>query len=498
MQGLGQKMAKGAVWMLLFKLGDRSLGLISTIILARLLMPEDFGLVAMAMSIISVLELLSAFNFDVVIIQNPNAERQHYDTAWTFNVLVASASAVLLLLLAIPAAHFYHEPRLEIVMYCLAIGFLAQGFENIGVVAFRKELDFNKEFKFLFGKKLISFCVTVPLAFYLQNYWALVIGMVTGKLAGVALTYAVQSYRPRFSLQARHELFHFSKWLLFNNILSFLRYRVADFIIGRVSGTHSLGIFNVAFEISNLPTTEMIAPINRAVFPGYAKMAHDITVLRQGFINVIAVIALFAMPAGLGIAAIAELIVKVFLGDKWLDAIPVIQVLAFFGSVTALQTNLMSVFLAIKKPKKLSVLISLQLIILIPMLIISTIKFGMIGAAWSYLIAAIAILPVGYFMTFKEIQLKFSRFIGTVWRPILAAVIMHFTVKSGITFAAQSLHITSDILLLFSSILLGAISYIGIILVLWLLCSRPDGAEQYILDKAREIYQAKFKNKPAV
>ena len=106
--------------MVLFKLIERSLGIVSTVILVRLLIPEDFGLIAMAMSIIAALELMGAFGFDMALIQNQDADRDHYNTAWTFNVIFAASSAILLVAIAIPAANFYHEPRLEVVIYFLA------------------------------------------------------------------------------------------------------------------------------------------------------------------------------------------------------------------------------------------------------------------------------------------------------------------------------------------------------------------------------------------
>jgi O-antigen/teichoic acid export membrane protein len=215
-------MAHGAFWMVLFKLLERSIGLVSTVILVRLLLPADFGLVAMATSIIAVLELLGALNFDAALIQNPNAERRHYDTAFTFNVLFGSVCALLLLLLAWPAAGFYNEPRLTPVIAWLALSTWIGGFENIGVVAFRKNMRFDQEFKFLLAKKLIAFAVTVSLAFALRSYWALVVGMVTSRACGVVISYFSQAYRPRLTLSARHELLHFSRWLLLNNILFFL------------------------------------------------------------------------------------------------------------------------------------------------------------------------------------------------------------------------------------------------------------------------------------
>ena len=231
MNEINSKMARGAAWMVFFKLTERSIGLISTVVLARLLLPADFGLVAMAMSMVAVLELLGAFGFDMALIQRQDAQRHHYDTAWTFNVLFSVVSATVLVILAIPAAKFYNEPRLDNIMYFLALSSLLQGFENIGVVAFRKDMTFDKEFRYLLGKKLAAFLVTVPLAFLLRNYWALVIGILTGRSFAVLLSYYVHPYRPRFDLSGRHDLFHFSKWLFISNVFYFLRVRSADFII---------------------------------------------------------------------------------------------------------------------------------------------------------------------------------------------------------------------------------------------------------------------------
>src|SRR5262249_40582000 len=113
MQNINRSMAKGAAWMVFFKITDRSIGLLSTMILAKLLLPADFGLVAMATAIIAMMELLGSFSFDLALIQKQQAEPRHYDTAWTFNVLYAVGAACVLLLLAWPVAHIYGEPRLQ-------------------------------------------------------------------------------------------------------------------------------------------------------------------------------------------------------------------------------------------------------------------------------------------------------------------------------------------------------------------------------------------------
>ena len=491
MTNIGTKIAKGAIWMVLFKLTERSLGLISTLILVRLLIPEDFGLLAMAMSIIAALELLGAFGFDMALIQNQNADDNHYNTAWTFNVIFAVSSAVILVIIAIPAAIFYHEPRLEAVIYFLALGSFFKGFENIGVVAFRKELEFNKEFKFLLGKKLASFATTVPLAFILKSYWALVFGILAGNIFSVMLSYWVHEYRPRLCLIKARELFHFSKWLLFNNILTFLILHSADFIIGRIAGARQLGLYSISFEISNLPTTELIAPINRAVFPGYSRVASDLDALRKNFLNVIALITLFALPAGLGIAVTSEFIVKVALGEKWLDTIPLIQTLAFYGVITALQTNIVYIFLALGKPRIVTALSAMYAIILLPVLIWLCRDYGAIGAAWAYLGVAAAFLPVFFMLTFHRLKINILDFIKTVWRSVFAALSMFLIVKVLLPIMENISILVGDFRILFTdagllvaAVSIGVIAYVTLLIMLWLLSSKPEGAEWSVIEKA--------------
>ena len=207
--------------MVALRMADRALGLVSLLILARLLIPADFGLVAMAMSIVAMLELMSAFGFDVVLIQRQQETRDDFDTAWTFNLIFRLVTGVGLALLASSSATFYEEPRLEPMLYWLALAVAIPGFANIGTVTFRKSFQFHKEFTFRFGRNLISFVITVPLAFWLRNYWALVLGILAANTALVILSYVLHPYRPRLSLASARSLFDFSKWLILQNLLFF-------------------------------------------------------------------------------------------------------------------------------------------------------------------------------------------------------------------------------------------------------------------------------------
>lgn len=469
-------MASGAMWMALLRVSVRMLSLVSTVILARLLVPADFGLVAMATSIVAFLELATAFNFDIPLIQNRDADRRHFDTAWTLNLLFYSLLTLLLVALAGPAAAFYQESRLTDVIFVLAAGFFARGFENIGIVHFRRDMDFRRDFILMFSKKLIGFLVAIPLAFWLRSYWALVLGIVVSNVLGVAMTYAVHPFRPRFALSQAAEMLGFSKWLILNNAFSFLRVRSPDFIIGRISGSAALGLFNVAYDISTLPTTELVSPINRAVFPGYAKLANDLGLLRKSYLDVLGIVALLAFPASLGISAIADQIVALVLGERWMDAAPLIAVLALFGGVNAIQTNAGSVFNARGKPYLISVVATVNIVLLLALSLPLALAHGPMGVAVAYLCTFSLIAPVTFYFVAREIGLRAGDIIGVLWRPLLAGAgmfgILHVLGDYLATrWSAGSL---GSVLVLVPA---GALSYAALSVILWITAGKPESPD---------------------
>jgi lipopolysaccharide exporter len=487
LNGINKEIAKGAVWMVAFKFIDRGIGLASTVVLARLLAPADFGLIAIAMMLIAALQLLFAFNFDVHLIQNANAGRDQFDTVWTFNVLFGVFCGAILAALAHFVSLFYHEPRLEYVVYTLALGCVVGGFANIGPVIFRREMRFDRDFNFMLGKRLAPVLVTIPIAIWLRSYWALAIGQLTGTLAAVLLSYYVSDYRPRFSLKARSELFHSSKWLVVNNMLAFLNGRAAEFVIGKFAGVGGLGVYTIASEISTLPTTELVAPINRAAFPGYSRLAHDIDQLRGSFLSVISMIALFALPAGLGIVAVADLMVPAVLGWKWLAAIPLIQVLAVYGVLGALQTNIGYVYLAVGRPRLITLVAGVQFVILLALLFPATWTWGAIGAAWAFLVTAILMVPVNQVLITRQLRLSLKGYTARLWRPFVASLVMTLTLFALKRTLPLGQGTGAYVLALLLCVAVGAIVYSLTLYLLWRLASRPDGAERVCLERCEQL-----------
>ena len=480
-----RKMVSGAAWMVLFKLVERSLGLVSIMILARLLSPQDFGLIAMAMSFIVMAELLTAFGFDVALIQNQAATDRHYHTAWTCNVLFGLVIFLLMLAAAAPITTFYGEPALFWVVCCLALGPLIGGCENIGVVAFRKELRFRSEFAFQISRKLAGFVVVVPLAFWLRSYWALVAGMLASKLAGTVISYLAHPFRPRFSIAGAKSLFSFSKWLLVSNVLAFLKQRLTDFVIGRSQGAATLGVYNVAYELANLPTSELGAPINRALFPGFARIAHDPEQLRSAYVNAMGILALFALPAAAGIFTVAEYLVAVVLGPKWLAAIPLIQILAMFGAIELFHSSMSAVLIATGHPHAVARASTVFVLFLVTLLIVLVDRFGASGAAFAVVGASILSTPTFLRAIRVHTGIGPGAFVHAIIRPLIASAAMVAILRAAIPPYAPSMAVSEAAWLLFGAVALGAIVYAIALTLFWLAARRPQSVERAVFGQVR-------------
>ncbi len=476
--------------MLLARVAERGLGLVSLLILARVLVPADFGLIAMAMSVIAFVELASTFGFDLALIQREHLTREHYDTAWTLQIAFGLLSAALIVALAYPSAWFYDEPRIIPVMLVLAASRGVQSFENIGTVDFRRRMDFSREFRFSAWKKIVGFVITVALAVAFRTYWALIAGVLAGRVTGLILSYTMQPYRPRFSLAARDDLFSFSSWVFVVGLASFASQRSSHFVVGRLLGPAALGLYTVGSEIALLPSTDLIAPINRAVFPGFARMTSDPESMRSAFVDILGVIWILALPASLGVAALAEPLVLTLLGNKWQDAVVVVQVLALAGALHAATSNHYSAWLALGKTRVTALIEGLHFVVLLPLVVLLSRPLGLAGVAYAELAATMISVSVECLMISRALGLPRLAYLKGLWRPLIAATTMAIAVALLAAELAAGALAARPLLQLAATIPAGVLTYASILTMLWLLAGKPRGAESLLLERILEISRA--------
>lgn len=425
-----RKVASGAAWNSAAMVMDRVIAFISMLILARLLAPVDFGVVAMCMSVISLLELMLAFGFDVVLIQRQAAAtRDHYDTVWTIRFIFSLFVSAAIVAAAYPTSVFYREPAVVLPMCVLAAASLIRSCESIRIVDLRKDLEFAKDALYRLSQKLVGFAVTVPLAWYLESYWALIIGMASSTVAGVLLSYYLKPFIPRLTLRERRDVFGFSVWLFISNVALMTRNRISYFLLGR-SGADVLGFFQMSQELGNDLSTQIVSSINRAIFPGYAKVASDIAYFKSLYLRVISVAALFAMPIGLGLMTVAHLVVPLLLGEKWAPAIPPIQLFAINGILLAINSNAYYVFFARNRPRWGTMITLGQIAVLVPLLTVLIGSHGMVGAVAAFLIVNSVSTPVLFWLVRREIGVRPTEVLRSLWRPAVSAAFMVVAVRA--------------------------------------------------------------------
>lgn len=482
-----KRIAVGAGWMVFMRLGDRLIGLVSMAVLARLLLPADFGLVGYAMVLLAILEIFAQLGVENALIQDQKAQRESYDTAWTMNICKGLALSVGLLIAAKPAAAFFEAPEVEPVIYTLALLPFVAGLENIGTVDFRKELAFHKDFIFNFLTRFCGAVATITLAFILKDHWALVFGMILRALLRILLSYHMSEFRPRLSLARFSQIFSFSKWIMLQNLLHGFNERLPALVIGRMSGPQALAFFNIAFEIANLASTELAQPIRRALFPGFAKMNENRQELADSFRWALSIIVTIGLPIPMGIAVTAEYLVPALLGWNWLETVPIIQILCLQGAIIIMGTNSHLIYLALGKPSITAWLSALRLLVLIPACIYGVSEFGAVGAGLALVASALVVRFTDYAIVLPMLSMRVTDFAAQIWRPLTAVLAMNVTVRLLQDWLEQSAlqpHLMPKLIV---SVLVGGLTYVATLLALWLLTGARKGAESYIIGMVKKF-----------
>jgi lipopolysaccharide exporter len=491
MADLTTQTARGSAWMIAMRISVNLLGISSMVVLARLLTPEDFGVVALAGSAYVFLSLFGQFGFDIALIQHQNPDRSHYDTAWTSNILVGVFVALGMVAIAKPTAALYQDARIEYVVYAFALLSLAKGFENIGVINFRKNLAFRGDFLYFVMPKISSVIIGVVAAYALRTYWALVIGMISGQIATLIYSHVSQPFRPRFSLARFAELFAFTKWILGGKILRFLTSNGVQIILGRLRGPEAVGLLNLASELAYLPSSEIAAPVNRVLFPSFATIARDPERLRQAFAKVFAATMLICTPAAFGIFGVADSLVYVAFGEQWLLAAPLLAVLALVGLLDAINTLVEPILMARGALRSLSLVFIGQAAVLMPSAVLLIHFFGASGAAYAMLIGGCAATPMYYFAGGIQVGFRATELLRCAWRPLFASAAMAAIVRAveGMLVGAG----TPTISILLALIATGVVAYGTILLLFWFAAGRPVFPEVMLFELGKGYLQRKLR-----
>ena len=475
----GLSVARSALFTVAMRWTDRTIGVVSTIVLARLLAPADFGIIAMATLVIGLVDVFLDLGVNIALIQRASLIQAHYDSAWTMR-LAQTALATLVVVVAAPfAARYFNDPRIQPVLQVMGLSLLLTGLENIGIVEFQKTMQFGRDFQFEFAKRIAGFVATLVAAWIMRSYWSLVVGMLAGRAFGVLISYRLHPMRPRLSVDKARELFGVSQWTLIKGIGDFLEQNLHRWVVGGREPASVMGAYSVADDIAYLPSSTLLIPLNRVLFPAFVQVKEDVAELKRIFLLAQAVQSLIGIPVAVGLMLVADEAVRVLLGDKWLAAVRFVELLAIVRVVAAVTTSAGYLLTALGKFRTLAAFSWTRVGLFAFAAYVLLGSVGAIGIAVlraSFVAVSLALFVFWIRHALPGVQLR--EMAASVARPAIAAVAMTACVLSLDRFVA--LPPLSALLL---KAFVGALAYTGTVLVLWRAAGRPAGAESYLLEK---------------
>jgi O-antigen/teichoic acid export membrane protein len=391
---LTSRVQAGVIWNTISVASTYLLGLVRSVIMARFLLAEDFGLFGMALTVVTGLAALSNIGLDISVIKakfKDDAQlAKHLDTLWTVDLIRRLLLGLLMLALALPAAKFYGEPRVAQLLLVLSVLPLIQGFQNIGLMIHRRGVHFQKIVWLELSTNLLTAIATIALVLWTRNVWALVLSQLVSALIGVALSYVFHAYRPRPRLDKRSVsiALDFGKYAFVMGVLGYIMSMADNVLIGRLYSAALLGTYVIAYNLAVLPLHGVGNAIVNVTFPAYAEIAGgELKRLERAFVRVFAVSSILLTLTTALLLLLGEEIVVFLYGSKWRAAGTILRILAllvFCKGHAMLVSPLVVSIRGIAPDAKFKLLEAVTFLVLLYPL---TTKYGALGAAWAGAIA---------------------------------------------------------------------------------------------------------------
>ena len=470
---------RGAGWVIAGRMGMRVLGLISTLILVRLLAPSDFGLLALASGLTQAVDCMMVLGTEEAVIRQNAPDRSVYDTAFTLNVIRGLIVTAIVLACAAPAADFFNDERLTGVMLIVALPPLLDGLSNIGTVDFRREMQFQKEAAIVVVPKFFGILATIAAALIHPTYIALLFGVATNQSLRCVMSYVMHPFRPRLSLRAWRGLIGYSLWTWWLSVAILFRERSDTFILGRLTNPSSVGLYSVGAEIAALPTSELVDPLCRASFAGFAAANREGASAVATWLRLLATAATIVLPAGVGLALVAHPLVRLAFGPAWDASVPVIQVLGIAGAMTVFGNISLHLLSAHGLLGRLTGIVFAGVMVRIVLLLILIPPLGVTGAGIAAAVAIVMEQSAMMIAAAWRFRVGPGALARGLWRPIAATAAMAGgLLLTGLGAPVGDGGAAAPLAL---AVALGAVSYAAVLVPLWALSGRPAGPEADIL-----------------
>jgi O-antigen/teichoic acid export membrane protein len=456
---LKQKAITSTIWSICQSWGTQFISLIVFSLLARLINPENFGLIALASTFLAFINIFLDQGFSTAIIQRKELEEEHLNTAFWTNIGIAGLMTLITIVLAGEVANFFNQPNLTPVIRWLSLSFLIGSLNSVQTAIFQRKLDFKPLAIRSLIATLTGGVVGISMALMGCGVWSLVGQQLTNGLMQAIVIWWASNWRPKLSFSQRHfrDLFSFGINIIGINILNFLVTRSDNLLIGYFLGPVALGYYDLAYRLLMVVTGLFVGVISPTAMPIFSSIQEDLPRLRNTLYNLVELSNTIAFPVFLGMSALAPELIVVIFGKHWEASIPVMQVLNIIGILYAGFYFNGPLIMAIGKPNwKLGLDVIRTICYVIAFMI--AVKWGIVAVAASYVITAYLLAFATIWVMKNLIQIDIPTYLRQYVVPLASSLIMVFAI-SGIKYFINNNFLITNTFLLITCILVGVIVY---------------------------------------
>ena len=472
---LKQKTVHGIFWTGLAKASMQGMLFILMVVLARLLTPEDFGIVGMAAIVTVAISMVNDRGLGTAIIQKNNLSQGHLASVFWGGLLFAFLLCLVTVLASYPLAIFFKNPLVQPVIGVQAIGFVIGSLGIVQKSILTKNLEFKKLAIMEVASVMASGIVSIGLALMRFGVWSLVFGALVRDAVGVILVWIYCDWRPRFfySWKQFKELFAFSANVLGNDVASYAVMNMDIIIIGRMLGSEALGYYSLALNLVKMPVTRLSAVVSKVAFPAFSAIQDDLVKLQKGYLKASALLSIIIFPLLIGLALFAREFITIFMGPKWMNMAMPLVILVPLGLAKSVGVIRWPVLLALGRP---DVELKWNIAYVLPLAgaIYLGALMGLEGAAAGVSMLLVATFPIIQHISDRIFSLADRRFYRSIRPAAMAGAAMVLSTLLVKSFLLPALHL--NVVLLFAvGILFGA----GVYILVLRLAARPLLLELY-------------------
>lgn len=460
---IARKAAHGVAWSLLAQGLTKGFALLTLSILAHLLMKDDFGLVAAAVVAVNYLAIFKDLGLGLALIQQRGDIEEAANTVFTLNLAMGFVLTITAFAFAPFVATYFGEPQLKPVLRWLGISFLINGVGAVHIVRLKRELDFRRKLIPDMGNAIVKGVASIIMALSGLGVWSLVYGQLAGAVVSVIIVWIILPWRPRISFNhtLAGSLLKYGGAIMGLDTIGVVSSNLTSIIVGKVCGMALLGVYTLAYRLPEVLLVGNLWVVAGVAFPAFSMMQNRPKEMYKGFLATVRLVGLIALPLCLGMLIAADPMIRVFFGQQWLEAIPILRILAICAWIQSIGFHVGDIYKAIGRPDILLKLSLLYLVIELAALLIGS-RYGLLGIATGHLVATIILKYVYLKVATRLIDITFADILDEL-KPALKS---GFVLAILAVAALQLTTVMSPVIRLMVAVVFGAAGYLAI---LWII-----------------------------